>query len=100
LFHPDVDRPKALAFPSEPSAGFAVLPQGVAEPLIPRSLQALRALDGLVRELGGKRYLSGFLFDMDPIRWRQHYEQEYDSLLSAKRELDPDNVFSSRLAPL
>jgi hypothetical protein len=50
--------------------------------------------------LGGKRYLSGFLFDMDPIRWRQHYEQDYDSLLSAKRELDPDNVFSSRLAPL
>jgi cytokinin dehydrogenase len=100
LFHPQLDRPKALAFPREPAAGFAILPEGIPEPVVPKSLEVLRQLDDLVQQLGGKRYLSGFLFDMGRAGWQRHYQGNYEGLRRAKHEFDPDDVFGSRLAPL
>jgi cytokinin dehydrogenase len=100
LVHSEVDRPRALAFPAHPAAGFAVLPQGIAPPLVAKSLEVLAELDRLLREVGGKRYLSGYLFDMDRAAWQAHYEADYEALVSAQREFDPAGVFGSRLAPL
>ncbi|HEY2512586.1 MAG TPA: FAD-binding protein [Polyangiaceae bacterium] len=95
------DHPLAVAFPgSGPTVIFAVLPTGVPEPLLKPALGAVGQLARRAADAGGKRYLSGWLFEMGPEAWKAHYEERYDRLVALKDEFDPANVFRSRLAPL
>lgn len=94
------DHPKALALPRGPALGFAVLPQCIEQAALDEALSALRRLDCMLSEVGGKRYLSGYLFDMDSAAWQRHYGDAYSTLLSLKHRFDPTNVFGSALAPL
>lgn len=56
-------------------------------------LRRLRNVDELGVQLGGKRYLSGWL-DFDIDRWRQHYGVEsWKEITSLQRQCDPDRVF-------
>jgi cytokinin dehydrogenase len=92
-------RPQALAMPAgEPVVGFAVLPQGVPEALRGPTLAALQRVEALLLEAGGKRYLSGYLDQMDERKWRAHYGDRYDDLARAKSTLDPNGIFESCLS--
>jgi cytokinin dehydrogenase len=94
----DTDRPASLAFPSEGDAiGFTVLPTGIPSVFQDGALAALKQLDDVVRQAGGRRYPSGWMFRTDPDAWKEHYRGSYPALLKAKREYDPDAVFQSRL---
>lgn len=56
-------------------------------------LPRLRYVDKLGTELGGKRYLSGWL-EFDINRWRQHYGAErWKEITSLQRRCDPDHLF-------
>lgn len=97
----DGARPISLAFPSEgPFATFGVLPTGVPPALFEPAMAALRAVDELLRQSGGKRYLSGWIFDRSDAGWRAHFgERAYAELGAAKQLLDPDAIFTSTLFP-
>ena len=100
-FVADRDRPAAVAVPGAgPTVIFAVLPAGVPEPLVPPALAALEGLQRAADAVGGKRYLSGWLFERSVAGWKAHYGADYDLLVAAKRALDPHDVFRSRLGPL
>lgn len=80
--------PPLFPLPTADAACFAVLPMGVAFHHRDRTLEALRAVDRRLREAGGERYLSGWLFDRAGTGrgW-----------LDAKRKFDPRGIFSSVL---
>lgn len=94
----DVPRPRLfmVADPS-PAFGVAVLPAGVPKPFEAPAIAALRSVHDRLIGAGGKRYLSGWLFDPDEAFWRQHFGARYDEWRAAKSELDPDDVFESCL---
>jgi cytokinin dehydrogenase len=93
-------KPPFLAAPErEPIVCFAVLPPGVTAVERPEILAALAEVDRLLREAGGKRYLSGWLGPMTEERWREHYGEAYPRLLELKRRFDPDRIFRSALFP-
>jgi cytokinin dehydrogenase len=96
------DHPASVAFPaSQAVVAVAVLPTGVPPALRDPSLATLRALHDRIREVGGRRYLSGWLFDVDREgAWSEHYGSAYHRLLALQREYDPDGVFRSCLPPL
>ena len=97
----ELDHPLAVSFPRRgPTVVFAVLPTGVPEPLLGPALGALGLLARRAASLGGKRYLSGWLFEIGADAWKAHYEERYERLVALKNEFDPSNVFRSRLAPL
>ena len=92
------DRPKALAFPSASQVvGFSVLPAGIPHAFLERALSELRALDVAAREMGGKRYLSGWIPDADQRRRVEHHGSHYAELAATKRRIDPHGVFRSGL---
>jgi cytokinin dehydrogenase len=95
---PSAGHPSAMAFPAgEPVVGFAVLPTGVPDALREPALGALHALHDMCLSAGGKRYVSGWLFDVGEADLRRHYETQYEALVRAKTTLDPDGVFESLL---
>jgi cytokinin dehydrogenase len=98
----EVDRPAAVAFPNRgPSVAVAILPTGVPDALREPALAALKAFHDRIRAVGGKRYLSGWLFDMDRARaWEEHYGPAYQRLSVLEREYDPDGLFRSCLPRL
>jgi cytokinin dehydrogenase len=59
----------------------------------------LARVDSLLRNAGGKRYLSGWLGSVDEARWREHYGPSYDRWIAVKRRFDPDGIFRSALFP-
>jgi len=92
-------RPQAFAMPAgEPVVGFAVLPPGVPEALRGPTLAALQRVEALLLGAGGKRYLSGYLDQMDELKWRAHYGDRYEDLARSKATLDPSGVFESCLS--
>jgi cytokinin dehydrogenase len=94
----DTPRPASLAFPSRgPYVSFAILPMGVPQPLLQHALEALRAVHELLVETGGKRYLSGWLFEPDDNDWRRHHNAAHVGLCVAKAAFDPRRVFESCL---
>jgi cytokinin dehydrogenase len=93
-------RPAFVMMPGAPMIGIAVLPAGIPKAFEPAALGALRELDQWVRTVGGKRYLSGWLFEPDEAAWRAHYGDAYDEWRAAKRLFDPRNVLGSTLRPL
>jgi cytokinin dehydrogenase len=97
----DTDHPAAMAFPERgPVAIFGVFPVGIPPALREPALAALARVNEAVMEAGGKRYLSGWLFEMSTSAWQAHYGNAYGRLLEAQRRFDPDGVFRSMLAPL
>jgi cytokinin dehydrogenase len=98
-----VDTSKRLPFFAAPQGGratcLAVLPTGVSANERGEVLPALSRLDGLLREAGGKRYLSGWLGAMDDARWREHLGDAYQRWSVLKRRFDPGTIFRSALFP-
>ena len=93
-------RPPLFAVPaSDPIVCFAVLPPGVAAAEREEVLPALARVDRLLRDAGGKRYLSGWLGPMPEERWREHYGEAYPRWLELKRRFDPERIFRSALFP-
>lgn len=96
---PQKGYPPAMPFPAgDPVVGFAILPVGVPEPLRAPALAALKSVHELVLAAGGKRYASGWLFDMGEAEWKAHHGTQYPWLASAKAALDPHGVFESCLS--
>jgi cytokinin dehydrogenase len=102
-----VDVARTPPFFAVPSAGtttdpivcFAVLPPGVAAAEREEVLPALARVDRLLRDAGGKRYLSGWLGPMPEERWREHLGEAYPRWLELKRRFDPSGIFRSALFP-
>jgi cytokinin dehydrogenase len=93
-------RPPFFAAPDGTSTVcFAVLPTGVSHSEREQVVPSLGRVDHLLREAGGKRYLSGWLGFMDDDRWREHHGPAYDQWLALKRRFDPDGILRSALFP-
>ena len=69
----------------------AVLPMGVPPNVLADMLPALRAVNALLLEKGGKRYLAGWL-ELDEAGWRTHYGDRYASFVEVKQRFDPNGV--------
>jgi cytokinin dehydrogenase len=99
LFPPGFDRSRVPASFMLPDAvdvaAFAVLPAGVAEPLVPDALAALRRVSDAVVEAGGKRYFGDWLDEPERFDWRGHLGDRVDAWVAAKRAYDPDGTFGS-----
>ncbi len=75
----------------------AVLPAGIPQSLVDFAKAALRALDDRLSDVGGKRYLSGWLCEPTVDTWRRHYGSEFERLEELQRRYNPGNVLRSRL---
>ncbi|NET52397.1 MAG: FAD-binding oxidoreductase [Merismopedia sp. SIO2A8] len=96
----NVPRPRFSIQPAGfPTVLFAVLPMGVSPELLQPALAALGKIHQQVIEAGGKRYLSGWLFEPSEEAWSQHYGSEYEAWQARKRTLDPYGLFESCLFP-
>jgi cytokinin dehydrogenase len=94
------NRPPFFAAPDgDRAVCLAVLPTGVLPSERDQVLPALARVDSLLRNAGGKRYLSGWLGSVDEARWREHYGPSYDRWIAVKRRFDPDGIFRSALFP-
>ena len=96
----DGSRPDLLMHPvGAPVIGFGVLTAGVPDLFAEPALQALKAMHDEVIALGGKRYLSGWLFEPGEEDWRRHYGEAFELWRTRKAELDPAGILSSVLRP-
>ena len=94
----DVPRPRFLQIAGDaPALGLTVLPMGVAPPFESAVLGALEQIHARLTAAGGKRYLSGWLFEPDQAAWKQHFGDDYEAYLDCKRRFDPARVFRSLL---
>jgi cytokinin dehydrogenase len=92
------DRPRSLVFPQGAEwVTFAVLPAGVHPALLGDARRALKQVEKVLLEAGGKRYLSGLLDAWDEQAFRQHFGAHYTDWRAAKRVFDPSSVFTSAL---
>lgn len=82
-----------------PAVTLAVLPMGVAESMRAPTLAALAEVERVLLEAGGKRYLSGWLFDPTESFWRAHFGANYESWRQAKVRYDPHHILRSALFP-
>jgi cytokinin dehydrogenase len=90
-------QPPLIAQPSGgENAMFAVLPMSVPPPLLPGVLEALRAVNQLLLQAGGKRYLAGYL-ELDGAGWQRHFGEAHASFVALKQRFDPKGVFGSVL---
>lgn len=97
----DVPRPAAIAFPGAgPAVVLAALPVGIPQQVVPAALRAFATLEAGLYDVGGCRYLSGWLSRTGEFSWQRHYPQQYSRLRALKDELDPANVLGSCLPPL
>jgi FAD/FMN-containing dehydrogenase len=91
--------PPGIAVPPGDFSCFAVLLTGVHQALLGDALAAMRDVDAMCRDVGGMRYLSGWLGEMDETRWQAHFGEKYAGWVEAKRRFDPRGIFISRLFP-
>lgn len=90
--------PRFLAIPEgRPAFAFALLPLGVPQADLSPTLGALRAVHDRLLKAGGKRYLSGWLFQPSEVDWKSHFGADYQPWQTVKRQLDPDTVLTSVL---
>jgi cytokinin dehydrogenase len=85
--------------PAEPVLAFAILPVGVAPPLLPKALEALARVHQLLVSHGARRYMSGWLFQPDAAAWRAHFGEHHGRWEAARRSFDPQGVLRSALFP-
>ncbi len=97
------DAPLAIAVPERrPSnvthcISLAVLPSGIPEALSGAARAVLKPLNERLLDLGGKRYLSGWLCDPDSRVWRRQYGSNYERLLQLQRQFNREGTLRSRL---
>lgn len=96
----DVQRPRLSILPADtPVVAFAVLPTGVPQSFLEPALAGLRRAHDRLLEAGGKRYLSGWLFEPGDDDWERHYGELYPTWCRHKQNLDPDGLLRSSLLP-
>lgn len=96
----DVPRPRFLKVAEDgPALGLTILPMGIAPPFEDMVLTALKRTHERLTAAGGKRYLSGWLFEPDEAAWRRHFGDDYEDYLACKRRFDPAGIFRSLLFP-
>ncbi|MBL7479872.1 FAD-binding oxidoreductase [Legionella bononiensis] len=90
-----------LMLPEDDSiCSFMILNPGVPSPLKDSCLQAIQDLDKRFIQLGGKRYLSGFLGTSLPEHyWENHFGERHTSWIDLKNQFDPQGIFQSMLHP-
>lgn len=81
------------------NALLAIAPVGVPRILLNDTLKALQNVHDMLIDVGGKRYLSGWLGMMDDGGWKKHFGNDYENWIGIKKKLDPENVFNSLLFP-
>lgn len=90
--------PPFLSLPAGPEvACCAILPTGVPPHLLADTLDAMRAIHGLIVREGGKRVLSGWTTMMNARALDEHYGERAEDWTSARRTLDPRGVLASPL---
>lgn len=75
---------------------FAILPT-VHPTILNSALKSLQNIHQQLIEAGGKRHLSGWLFEPNEAAWQRHYGIEYEAWQARKRSLDPNGVLQSCL---
>lgn len=99
VFPVALKRPRYFIMPdSENLVTFNVLTPGVEKMNINNAIESLLFVDKKLRNLGGKRYISGW-FDVhcEHDYWSLHYgDFEYDRQ-KVKTKYDPNNIFCSKL---
>lgn len=90
-----------LMFPEDESVcSLMILNPGVPEPLKESAIQLIQDLDECLLNLGGKRYLSGFIGkELPETYWQTHFGVNYDIWVELKKNFDPIGIFSSVLHP-
>jgi cytokinin dehydrogenase len=91
--------PSSLRLPSDLSLCFALLPTGVPTHELPGALRALVGAHRLLIDAGGKRYLSGWLGEMDRSAWERHHGERFEAWEGARRRFDPKALLRSVLLP-
>lgn len=72
---------------------FAILPTGVHNSDTD-TINTLEKVNSMLQQIGGKRYLSGWL-GSSSFDWQQHYGKQYSDLLNVKRFFDPHGILDS-----
>lgn len=72
--------------------GFGILP-AVPKPWLPMVLNLLNRASDLSMQVGGKRYLSGWI-EFDQARWKTHFGDTWEKLLAWKRFYDPKGILN------
>jgi FAD/FMN-containing dehydrogenase len=72
--------------------GFGILP-AVPRHLVKMGVSLLNRASDLCIQLGGKRYLSGWV-DFDHDRWRAHFGDQWLQFVQWKRFFDPKGVLN------
>ncbi len=73
--------------------GWGILP-GVPHEYLERALANLDMASELSIHYGGKRYLSGYVTFDTAEKWANHYGDQWERVLAAKKRFDPDRVLS------
>ncbi len=68
----------------------------VQRQFLPMVLPMLRKASDLCADVGGKRYLAGWL-EFDHYAWKAHFDEWWSSLVGWKRFYDPSDVLNSGL---
>lgn len=72
--------------------GFGILP-AVPRHLVRMAVPLLKRASELAIQVGGKRYLSGWV-EFDHSRWKEHFGDKWDQVLQWKRFFDPNAVLN------
>lgn len=72
--------------------GFGLLP-AIPRQFLPMALPLLKKASDLCRQIGGKRYLSGWV-DFDHAHWQEHFGDNWAKLLACKRFYDPAGILN------
>ena len=72
--------------------GFGILP-AVPRRFLPMVLPLLNRASDLAMQVGGKRYLSGWL-EFDEQRWQAHFGEQWERVVRWKRFYDPKGVLN------
>lgn len=72
--------------------GFGILP-AVPRQWLPLALALLNKASDLCMQVGGKRYLSGWI-DFDVTRWKSHFGETWSRVLEWKRFYDPKGILN------
>jgi len=78
--------------PGEFVMGFGILP-AVPRHLLRMAFSLLEKASDLAMQVGGKRYLSGWI-DFDHARWKSHFGAAWPTVLEWKRFFDPNGVLN------
>jgi cytokinin dehydrogenase len=94
------ETPRLFMQPNDsPAVAFAILPTGIPKSQVQSALEALKNLNDLVLQNGGKRYLSGWLGMMNSDNWQQQFGIHYDDWKAVKQQFDPNHILRSVLFP-